>query len=78
MIQKYHTRGAEEQYNKMRTEKRGDSMKNKQAENLHIQKESRFYRIVNDIREEFRPQIKVCRDSNGLILNETPAAIMNR
>jgi hypothetical protein len=50
----------------------------KQAEHLHIQKESRrFYWLVNDIRKEFRPHIKALTDSNGLILNETPA-IMNR
>jgi hypothetical protein len=50
----------------------------KQAENLHTQKESRrFYWLVNDIRKEFRPHIKAHKDSNGLLLNETPA-IMNR
>jgi hypothetical protein len=38
---------------------------------------SRFYWLVNNIRKEFRQQIKICRDSNGLILIATPA-IMKR
>jgi hypothetical protein len=87
MIQKYYTGGAEEQYEAMRRiEKRLLRNKNrrfyeeqiKQAGNLHMQKENRrFYQLVNDIRKEFRPHIEACGDSNGLILNETPA-IMNR
>jgi hypothetical protein len=49
----------------------------KQTENCCRQKESRFYWLVKDIKKEFRPHIKACRDSNGLILNKS-SAIINR
>jgi hypothetical protein len=48
------------------------------ASNLCRQKESiRFYLLVDDIRKEFRPHIKACRDSTALILNDT-LGIMNK
>jgi len=43
----------------------------KQVEKLHRQKESRrMYKLVNDIRNEFKPYMTVCRDSTGMVLNE--------
>lgn len=38
---------------------------------------NRLYRLGGHIGKGYKPHIKQCRDSNGLILNETPA-IMNR
>jgi hypothetical protein len=77
----------EEQYKEMRRiEKRLHRKKKreyyeeqmKQVENLHTQKESRRpYRLVSNIRKDFRPYTKACRDNNGQILNET-SVVMKR
>jgi hypothetical protein len=68
----------------MRTEKRTLRKKErfheeqiKQAGNLCMQKESRRFYQLDNIRRDIRPHIKACGGSKGLILNETPA-IMNR
>jgi hypothetical protein len=29
-----------------------------------------MYQLVNDIRNEFKPYMTACRDSNGMVLNE--------
>jgi hypothetical protein len=66
-MQKYHKKQAEEQYKEIKQQKRKylrnkkrrfHKEQTKQAENLHIQKERRFYWLDNDIRKEFRSYIK--------------------
>jgi len=50
----------------------------KQVEKLHRQKEGRrMYKLVNDIRNEFKPYMTACRDSTGMVLNE-PSANMEQ
>jgi alpha-galactosidase/6-phospho-beta-glucosidase family protein len=85
MIQSRKTRGAEERYKEMRKmEKRIRRKKKKeyydeqmkQVQKLHGQKESRrMYRLVNDIKKEFKIYMTVCGDKTGVILSE-PSEVM--
>jgi len=79
MIQRHKTTEREKWYNEIRKiEKKIHRKKNKeyfeenmkQIEKLHRQKESRrMYKLVNDIRNEFKPYTTACRDSTGMVLN---------
>ena len=80
MINKKFTRNATEEYKQARREeKRLHKSKKKQhrenllkeVERLKSSNESRaFYRAVNKERKDFKPKIRLCKDKNGVIINE--------
>ncbi|GFG38153.1 hypothetical protein Cfor_04817 [Coptotermes formosanus] len=72
--------GKEERMKRIHRKKRKEYYKEqkKQVEKLHGEKECRrMYRLVNDIRKEFKSYMTVCRDSTGMILSE-PSEITER
>ncbi|PSN37742.1 hypothetical protein C0J52_22729 [Blattella germanica] len=81
MIQKHHTRNSEERYIEERREEKKIHRRKKKIyfeerlqriEELNTQKESRnFYKLINNMRKDFKPRISAFRKKNGEITNDT-------
>ncbi|PSN42661.1 hypothetical protein C0J52_13043 [Blattella germanica] len=81
IIQKHHTRNSEERYREERREEKKIHRRKKKIyfeeqlqriEELNAQKESRkFYKLINNMRKDFKPRISTSRKKNGEITNDT-------
>ena len=79
MIQKHYTRSFEEYKDLRKQEKRLPKKKKRlflveqyrEIETLKSQKESRkYYQLINEIRKEFNPNLLVCKNKDGELLND--------